>query len=202
MTLSENTSMDNINIINDVNNINMNIYRYNFDDSVMEQLTTFAKIHQYDERKVYKEAWKEWLEENEDMVSKETERLTSLGYEGDVISKMYKAARYYFRKKPQVKADPKKRRKYISMDQDLIINMDQHIIRNMLNKEYTPSNGYSEFCKFHTDLIKQEINRMIELNISTDEISHKFKKTYKNRYFIISRNKGDVEKIQEEVVNC
>ena len=178
-----NENMNNINIVN-----NINIYRYNFDERFMEDLTTFAKIHQYDDRKVYKESWKSWVEENESIIKKEEHRLKELGYEGDVIDKMYKAARYYFRKKPQVKADPKKRRKYIAMDQEIILNMDQHIIRNISNKEYTPSNGYSEFCKLNVEMIKIEIKRMIDLGIVTEDISHKFKKTYKNRYFIISRN--------------
>lgn len=179
-------NIENTNILNTANNIN--IYRYNFDECFMEELTSFAKIHQYDDRKVYKDAWKLWVEENESIIKKEECRLKNIGYEGDVIDKMYKAARYYFRKKPQVKVDPKKRRKYISMDQEVIINMDQHIIRNMSNKEYTPSNGYSDFCKQHVEMIKIEIKRLVDLSICVEEISTKFKKTYKNRYFIISRN--------------
>ena len=164
---------------------NINVYRYNFDERFMEDLSTFAKIHQYDDRKVYKESWKLWVEENQSHIKKEEARLKEIGYEGDVIDKMYKAARYYFRKKPQVKSDPKKRRKYVAMDQEVIANMDQHIIRNMSSKDYTPSGGYSDFCKLHVELIKTEIKRMIDLDIATEDISHKFKKTYKNRYFLI-----------------
>ncbi len=154
----------------------------------MEQLSVFAKIHQHDDRKTYKESWKQWLEDNEILVNEEENRLKILGYQGDVIDKMYKAARYYFRKKSNVKPDPKKRRKYISMEHELITSMDNHINRNMSNPDYTPSGGYSEFCPIHIDIIRSEINRMIELGISTEDISVKFKKTYKNRYFIISRN--------------
>jgi len=198
ITVIDNNFCDNNNVmfeksspcVINVNN-NPNIYRYNFHENVMDQLTTFAKIHQHDDRKTYKESWKQWLEENNDLIKCEEERLHALGYEGDVIDKMYKAARYYFRKKSNVKPDPKKRRKYISMEQELLTEMDQHIIRNMSNSEYTPSKGYSEFCSSHIDFIKTEINRMIELEISTEEISVKFKKTYKNRYFIISRNIND-----------
>lgn len=173
-------------IIDNKNNIN--IFRYNFDDVIMEQLTAFAKIHQHDDRKTYKESWKLWLEENNELVDVEKARLYDLGYKGDVIDKMYKAARYYFRKKSNVKPDPKKRRKYISMEHELITAMDNHIVRNISNPNYTPSGGYSEFCPINIDIIRSEINRMIEIGISTEEISVKFKKTYKNRYFIISRN--------------
>ena len=172
-----------------MNNKNKNnIYRYNFDENVMDELSTFAKLHQYNERKEYKESWKLWLEENNDMVKKEEDRLKNLGYEGDALDKMYKAARYYFRKKPQVKNEPKQRRKYISMEQDIITLMDEHIYRNIVALDYTPSNGYSEFCKMNIESIKIEIKRMLEIGINADDISSKIKKTYKNRYFIISRN--------------
>lgn len=195
-TISENDSdyepmsndTDNTDTTNNTISNNINIFRYNFDDSVMEELTAFAKIHQHDDRKTYKEAWKLWLETNEELVNTEKTRLYDLGYKGDVIDKMYKAARYYFRKKSNVKPDPKKRRKYISMEHELITAMDNHIIRNMSNANYTPSSGYSEFCPIHIDIIRSEINRMLEIGISTEDISVKFKKTYKNRYFIISRN--------------
>jgi hypothetical protein len=167
---------------------NINIFRYNFNDAVMEYLSTFAKIHQHDERKTYKEAWKLWLEENIEMIKREEKRLYDLGYEGDVIDKMYKAARYYFRKKSNVKPDPKKRRKYISMEHEILIAMDTHISRNMTNDDYTPSNGYSNFCQMHFELLKSNISHMLENKISKEEISVKFKKTYKNRYFILSRS--------------
>lgn len=167
---------------------NINIFRYNFNDAVMEYLSTFAKIHQHDERKTYKEAWKLWLEENIEMIKREEKRLYDLGYEGDIIDKMYKAARYYFRKKSNVKPEPKKRRKYISMEHEILIAMDTHISRNMTNDDYTPSNGYSNFCQMHFELLKSNISHMLENKISKEEISVKFKKTYKNRYFILSRS--------------
>ena len=185
MSINDKTNKNDFNMNNKNKN---NIYRYNFDENVMDELSTFAKLHQYNERKEYKESWKLWLEENNDMVKKEEDRLKNLGYEGDALDKMYKAARYYFRKKPQVKNEPKQRRKYISMEQDIITLMDEHIYRNIVALDYTPSNGYSEFCKMNIESIKIEIKRMLEIGINADDISSKIKKTYKNRYFIISRN--------------
>lgn len=168
-------------------NPKINIFRYNFNNNVIEYLLTFAKIHQHDERKSYNEAWKMWLEENMEIVKGEEKRLQELGYNGNVIHKMYKATRYYFRKKPNIKSDPKNRRKYVSMEHEILTAMDNHIIRNMTNVDYTPSSGYLNFCQLHVDLIKSEISRMLEINISKEEIGLKFKKTYKNRYFILSR---------------
>ena len=51
----------------------INVYRFKFTDKVTESITQFAKIHQFDDRHDYKEAWNEWLE-NEDLVDSETKR--------------------------------------------------------------------------------------------------------------------------------
>ena len=52
-------------INNDVNDdINKNIYRYKFTDDFTSELFKFSKIHQYDHRKDFKEAWEIWMEDN------------------------------------------------------------------------------------------------------------------------------------------
>ena len=43
--------------------INVNIFRYKFTDEFMEDLFKFSKIHQYDHRSVFKEAWIIWTQE-------------------------------------------------------------------------------------------------------------------------------------------
>ena len=79
--------------------INIQIYRYKFTADFMNELYIFSKVHQYDHRKVFKEAWEVWIEENDNIVTSEVKRLTELGYDGNIIEKMFKSARYYFRKK-------------------------------------------------------------------------------------------------------
>ena len=160
------------------------IYRFKFTDEIMQELTKFAKIHQYDDRANYKEAWTEWLDENEEMVRCEVNRLTGLNYEGDIIDKMYKSARYYFRKKSTSKADPKQRRDYITMDKKLLEAMDDHVNRYCRTEDHKPSEGFEEFCKNSTDVLKAEIERLLKEGISDHkQITAKFKKTYKNRYY-------------------
>lgn len=80
-------------------NICANIYRYKLADNIVSELTAFSKIHQYDDRVTYKEAWNEWLDINKNIVSDEKKRLIDLGYCDNIETKMFKAARYYFRKK-------------------------------------------------------------------------------------------------------
>lgn len=79
------------------------IYRFKFTENFMTELYKFSKIHQYDDRKDFKEAWKIWTEENDDIIELEMCRMLRLGYNGDVLDKMFKSARYYFRKKVQKK---------------------------------------------------------------------------------------------------
>ena len=162
------------------------IFRYKFTEEFMGELYKFSKIHQYDERNDFKEAWNLWKEDNDEIIDEETNRLKRLGYNGDVIDKMFKSARYYFRKKSVEKQEPKQRRKYITVSKELLDAMDIHIETNYLNEGYQPKIGYTQFCEENIELIKKITNNIVE-NGENDigKINDKIKKTYKNRYFIV-----------------
>ena len=166
-----------------------NIYRYKFTENFMEELYEFSKIHQYDARKDFKEAWKIWIEENEDIINNETLRLDNLGYKGNVIDKMFKSARYYFRNKSTDKKEPKQRRQYISVTRELLNAMDNHIEKNMYNEDYQPKTGFILFCKSNEAILRETLANVVEQGIHDSElIQDKIKKTYKNRYFILTQN--------------
>jgi hypothetical protein len=168
------------------NNVNINIYRYKFTKEFTIELFKFSKVHQYDHRKDFKEAWDLWMEDNDDIVSDEVRRLTNLGYEGNIIDKMFKSARYYFRKKSTEKKTPIERRDYICTKKELLDYMDLHIKSNINNNSYKPSNGFDEFCRINLDLLKEEITNLCKNGFTdSNEIKEKIKKTYKNRYFLI-----------------
>ena len=152
------------------------IYRYKFTDEFVGELYKFSKIHQYDHRKDFKEAWQLWIEENDDIVADEVRILSSSGYDGDILDKMFKSARYYFRKKSTEQKEPAKRRKYCRLAKDVLDAMDKHIASNITNDDYKPSSGFESF---YSELIKDE-------SIGLHE---KLKKTYKNRYFIFISKK-------------
>jgi len=157
------------------------IFRYKFGDSFAKQLYEFSKIHQYDDRSTFKEAWTEWTEENEDIVSEEVRRLTEVGYEGNILEKMFKSSRYYFRKKSTEKKAPVKRRQYISMAQELLDSMDDHISKTMTTK---PASSFVEFCRTNVEILQEEVTRLCTRGFKDpNEIRDKIKKTYKNRYF-------------------
>ena len=164
-----------------------NIYRYKFEDTFVEQLSRFAKIHQYDHRKDFKEAWTQWLDENEEIVSDEVRRLTTLDYKGDIIDKMFKSARYYFRKKSTEKKAPCERRGYVSVGKGILAAMDKHINANLSNIK--PSTGFIDFCKQEIELLEKEVKHLVELGFTdSKEILYKMKKTYKNRYFMLIKS--------------
>ena len=121
------------NDIDAVKQIDHTIYRFKFTEEFMEELYKFAKIHQYDHRKDFKEAWTKWTEENSDIISNETERLLALGYknEDNIDDKMFKSARYYFRKKSNQKQEPKERRCYVGVEHELLVQMDAYIMETL-----------------------------------------------------------------------
>jgi len=169
----------------------INIYRYKFTQEFMDEIYQFAKIHQYDERKDFKEAWEVWMETQSELINSEVNRLTSLNYQGDIIDKMFKSARYYFRKKGTVKKEPVQRSNYVAINKELLDAMDEHIITNIPKKEYKPSDGFVHFCNTNIPLLKEEVARLFEeegVQKDAKIVEKKIKKTYKNRYFIIVSN--------------
>lgn len=191
------------------------VLRFKFDPDFIVALTNFAKIHQYDNRQDYKESWENWINENNDIVSREKIRLEQLGYKGDVYDKMYKSSRYYFRTKSLAPVVPVKRRKYISIGSDMLNAIDAHIkdylTTDKENEKQTPAGGFADFQENNEKLIEDTIAHLVgkkekgeeaeeamEIQkqkkdvtfITKEEANQKVKKTYKNRYFVAVRSKG------------
>jgi len=186
-------------------------FRFEFTEDIMDAIKQFAIVHQYDERKMYKEQWSNWYNENKEEMEREIQRMNEIGYVGDVKDKMFKAGRYYFRKKNiknEDKEEPreievfdnintvntqnteKKRRNYITMLESTLVAMDEHIKLSLTaDAEFKPSDGYSEFCEKNVLVLRTEIQRMVVENIiDKKDIAEKIKKTYKNRYYMITCN--------------
>ena len=171
-------------------NLSSAIYRFKFSEDFMQELYNFSKIHQYDERKDFKEAWNIWAEENNDIIIQESRRLINLDYDGDIMDKMFKSVRYYFRKKSTQIKEPRQRRQYISVSKELLEAMDKHITDNINDNNYQPKIGFLSFCKDYESIVKGTIKTLFENGIKDSElIQDKIKKTYKNRYFMLTKGK-------------
>ena len=165
------------------------IFRFKFSSDFTDRLTPFAKLHQYDDRHTYKEAWTQWLVINDELVDMEVRRLKGLGYDGNIVDKMYKSGRYYFRNKPtNANTEAKPRRVYVSLEHDVIDAMDIHISVNYYLPCFKPSIAYDQFCMEHSTLINDEITRLLQEDLTKEDVCAKLKKTYKNRYFLFTQN--------------
>jgi hypothetical protein len=163
-----------------------NIYRYKLSEDIVSALHYFSKVHKHDDRKDFKAAWLTWVEENEELVKSETNRLNELNYDGDILEKMFVSARYYFRKKTNERKEPQKRRSYVGVNSVLIEAMDKHINANVL---YKPSLGFDKFCMEYVDLLQKEVTNLYKNGmLDSEDIRTKIKKTYKNRHYIIIQN--------------
>ena len=166
------------------------VLRHEFSSALTEHLAAFANLHEYDDRKTYKEAWMAWLAHDEiaALLTTEVARLSDLGYKGDVLDKLYKSGRYYFRGKRPNEANAEKARKYVLLNHALLDAMDDHIERGLQHDDaYTPASGFADFCNLHADdaVLKAEVASLSERLSSGEAVHAKLKKTYKNRYFML-----------------
>ena len=163
------------------------IFRFKFSQPFIDEMYVFSKVHQYDSRHDFKDAWNIWTEDNAELISNETKRLENMNYLGDIMDKMFKSARYYFRKKSTIKKDPSERGFYVNLDKDLLYAMDDHIKRNMsANIKMKPSDSVKEFQQINAEYIKEKTQYLCqEEGFDESMMENKIKKTYKNRYFMI-----------------
>ena len=149
-------------------------YRHEFGKEFMAELSRFSKVHQYDDRHVYKSEWQKWINQEEiaQAMDIEKRRLQENGYIGDIDDKMFKAGRYYFRKKtttasintptpassspsatdlPETPPAPAtatagiERRNYITMSKQCIRLMDDHIHEAAANTSSTTASPSTPF---------------------------------------------------------
>jgi hypothetical protein len=159
-----------------------NVYRYKFSESFVILLSNFSKVHQFDDRKDFKESFSTWRQENKELIMDEETRLTELGYTGDIVDKMFRSARYYFRTKT-TKKPVGSRKRYTQLSPLFLEMMNRHL---EINKQLKPAISYDLFCiEYHREI--EDESRLIE---TTGECAQlKIKKAFKNKYFHIKNAK-------------
>jgi hypothetical protein len=150
-------------------------FRFEFSKEFIGELSRFSKVHQFDERRAYKESWQRWKmnPEIEDVIAREMRRLEEGGYKGDIEDKMFKSGRYYFRKK-SINADTNIINNNTIINNTIIDN--NNIIKNKLG---SGSNSSSDFDKNNesgssssssTTIIKDD--ECLEDDVDVDERDH------------------------------
>ena len=164
------------------------MFRHTFSKQFVEVLGGFSKLHQDDERKEFKSAWADWIASDsiKPLINHEIKVLRDCGFEGDVLDKMFKSCRYYFRNKGVGDDESKKERKtYVGLSKLVLQHMDQHIKEQF---GLRPEDAYNNYCNKFTQKIKDEIQTFcLESGDSVDDVYKKYKKTYKNRFYVMSK---------------
>ena len=161
-------------------------YRYKFSESFKNELMGFSRIHKYDEPTTFKDNWDIWCKDNKTIIDNEITILKNNGYTGNALVKMYKSVRYYFKNKSDVKKEVKQRRQYLGLSPEFREAVDTHIQNVALRRELKPSIGFVDFMDqvVYSELIRSEKLRLESYNFTKEDINNKFKKSYKNRYFL------------------
>jgi len=158
-------------------NLNKNIYRFKFTLEIMNKLNEFSKINQYNDRISFKENWNEWLNINNELIENECKRLFNLQYKGNIIDKMFKSARYYYRKKSNETKQPIERKGYSHLPKEILEKIDIFLY---LNQNIKPKDSFNNFWNENYELLNNNNNNATENLL----IKNKIKKTFKNRYFL------------------
>ena len=175
--------------------IKLQTFHHNFSESISERFAYFATLHRFDDRKTFKEAWQKWIQEEDVAADIQTEiqTLESNHYNGDILDKMFKSVRYYYRKKPITPKAPATRKEYVALPASVLESMDKHIIETMLQHTdpHTTKCGISPAKAF--DLYMKQPQQHQATTTDTNQQDQtidvaKYKKTYKNRFFIASKN--------------
>ena len=159
--------------------IHLQTFHFSFTEEIAEKFAYFATLHRFEDRKSFKENWAKWIQEEDiaELIEREKAILEQNGYVGDTIDKMFKSVRYYYRKKPMTPKEPKQRKPYVALPADILAKMDNHIIEVIVAN----TNPETKQC-----IISPA--KAYEAYLSKDAEAEKYKKTYKNRFFIATQN--------------
>jgi hypothetical protein len=179
-------------------------HRFVFSNHIIDYLSEFAKIHQYDDRKIFKEAWETWVKDEEinPIINEEIKRLTNIGFVGDVLDKMFKSTRYYYRNKSNTNdesTDKKPRKKYETLPIHFLETIDEHIHKQIklhsnqnLDEEtkistISPAESFNLYLLENKSELLQQLKDSLEIIKKSDieDMIRKYKKTYKNRFYNI-----------------
>jgi hypothetical protein len=177
-------------------------HRLDFSPNCVEELEEFSRIHRYDDRKIFKEAWSQWIQQKniQNMIDEEysfaqnTPILDPSLSKKTLLDKMFKSVRYYHRKKwlqhtkenvdiyqdpqdtrkPQKSQKPQQKQKGFS--KEFLAMIDQSIqdqIQEQTNRQNTQPHKYKHKDKQHDHII----------TLTQKELFDGFCETYKKEVF-------------------
>jgi hypothetical protein len=175
-------------------------FRFEFNEYLKNEIIYFSKLHKYDDKKLLKENYDKWCNENIEEIINENTRLKTLGYEGDVKNKIFISLKYYFikkQKKEDILNEIKKNKeitrskKYITINKDLLKEVDIFIKNQLeLRENIKPHIIFLNFCSKEDNIyLLKKIIKEFKNNGLCDakDIENKIKKIFKNRVFYFTK---------------
>ena len=180
-------------------------FRYDFSSEVGDLLAKFSDDHETEKYKIFQSSWNSWINTDEvrEILTKECNHLQKEGYIGDVWDKMYKSARYYYKKRGQINKEDKntrtERSPKIKFSANYLKQVNESIL-SQLNKNITDNNiinlsnteAFNEFCKSNKTEIVEELRLVKDQHGEIPkDIIKKMKKVFKNHFY---NNRKNIEK--------
>lgn len=163
-------------------------FRFVYSQEIETVLRGFAKEHEGEERKQFKQSWKMFMEENKTLLEKEEERIKEEGYDKDIYAKMFHTIKYYYVKKSKKEKEEEK-----TMNESCLVKERSY---NRLGKQWINliTSFIKEDLETHegTKEMKPEYsyNRFLEKHGTEDEeLQLRVKKSYKTQYYKIKMYK-------------
>lgn len=173
--------------------------KYMFSESFARLVHEFSKAHAGEGLKEFRKSYEEWIQQDEiqnairrEMMSNQKET------EEQIMKKIHISARFYYRKKTKRESkepNQNKKQTYIRFSKGFLKMIDKEIHKVMMaqedNTKLCQSKVMETFTLGHIEEIRQEFKIMKEKyeKMSQEyipiEITHKFKKTFNNRYYIL-----------------
>ena len=177
------------------------IYRFKITNpELTNEILSFSQYYAHHTKEELKEKFKEWCEEDniKGLIEQEESILIRYQYDlkkNNIYNKIFKSIKYYYIKKiineakiinvkkTKDKNSKKSKKKEIKFSKELINNIKTYIKENEKQK---PSDCLNVYNKIYKKEIENEKKR---LNIDEEYFEEKFKKMFKNLYFVLKTNK-------------
>jgi hypothetical protein len=135
----------------------MKIHRFKCSAELNQEIMNFSEIHKFDIDETLQEHFALWLEENKDLITRESEFLKRHEYDDPIETKIFKSIKYYYIKKftrePEKKKEKKKAEKIDPAIMQLIkTDLEQQF---QTNPNFKPSETYEKFKRNDDPFIKK-----------------------------------------------
>ena len=170
--------------------MNSTIYRFKIiNNKLKNEIINFSNYYTYSNKEELKEKYKLWCDDDniKQLIQNEEIILKKNNYDlqkNDIYNKIFISIKYYYIKKNLNNNFGNKKiikKKEIKFSKNLLSLVKRHITNHINNK---PSDSLILFLDINKDNINKEIE---ELNIEKDIFNLKFKKMFKNQYFVINK---------------